>query len=165
VSDPLADPDVVAALRRIGVDARRRADLCPGCGTVDLDAGEDLCRRCTDRAAASAERRARESKSAWWREQSDYSTLRAKHGALAGAERWLYHRLRKRQDGATTREMWEAADAAGITRMTFRRARARLVAAGRVEIRLRGRGRDRDAVWVVPGSHEPDNETSSGPRR
>lgn len=163
MTDPLDDPDVTAAMKLIGAGARRRADLCPSCGAVDLEPGEELCRRCTERAAERARDRTRTSKSEWWREQADYPALRAKHGARAGAERWIYHRLRKRPDGLTSRELWAAADAAGIKRETFRRARRQLRKNRDIEIERRGNGPDHTTVWkLTRGQLTPSERTSSG---
>lgn len=160
MSDPLDDPDVTAALKLIGAGAASR-DLCPGCVTRELDAGEELCPRCTERAADDARARTRTSKADWWREQADYPTLRAKHGARVAAERWIYHRLRKRPDGLTSRELWHAADAAGIKRETFRRARKQLRKLGSIDIERRGNGPEHTTVWTLTrGQVTPSEPTS-----
>ena len=122
--DPLTDPAVVEALKRIGSKPPAR-DVCPGCGRRELPDGADWCGVC-------APEREREAKRDWWRRQSDVQGQRVKVGAREAAVRWLRHRLRR--GPASSKAIRRDAHDAGISSKTLRRARVQLQADGQLRI-------------------------------
>lgn len=129
--DELQDPDVIAALRRIGA----RADdpvLCPSCARRYVPSDQDdVCGPCAD------EQR-RTSKREWWRRQGDYGALLADgHRPVEAARRWLAHRLRK--GPVASADMVAEATRAGIAERTLHRARHHLEQEGRLAIEQHGR--------------------------
>ena len=122
--DPLTDPAVVEALKRIGSKDPVR-DLCPGCSRRELPRGADWCDVCADERERAAKRD-------WWRRQSDPAAQRTRVGARDAAVRWLAHRLRR--GPASSKAVRHDAHDAGISSKTLRRAREQLQSDGQLLI-------------------------------
>lgn len=127
--DPLQDPVVLGALRRIGAQAGDDRPLCPGCSRRHLDDDRDLCDECR------AQQRNR-SRLDWYHRQGNYRELRLDHGPREAAARWIAHQLRR--GALEVAEIRDEATRAGISSMTLRRAREQLQRRGRLVIERAG---------------------------
>lgn len=145
--DPLEDPDVTAALKRLGQQAQGRPELCRRC------AAEPVARSNEDGLGITCIRQLRDNQleagRSWARRRGAKTA-----GETARAGTWLKYELRKGPREA--RVLYERADADGISKRTLQRAARD---AGIVQWR-EGSSRDRShrSMWALP-QHAPERVT------